>query len=64
MSPHLLYPACLIGGIAITALSVLLVRAVRHANRVIREAPVRSNVVPLDRRNGVRVIPQRDGRAS
>lgn len=47
----------LLGGIALTVLGVLAVRAFRRANRVIREAPIRSNVVPLQRRNGVKVIP-------
>ena len=41
------------------------VRAFKRASRAIANAPVpRSNVVPLTSRNGVRVVPRRDGRAS
>lgn len=49
--------------IGAAALIQRLLDAFRHANRVVAEAP-RSNVVPFTSSNGVRIIPQRDGRAS
>lgn len=64
--PDFVTPAVLLaGGLLGLAVTALAVRAFRRANRVIREVPVRSNVVPLTTRNGVKVIPaQKNGRAS